>query len=162
MHVKFIFVFHLNKKIASLSRIRSMMTASNGNIFRVTGPFCREFIGPRYIPLTNKGQCGGALRFSLICAWLNAWVNTRVVGDLRRHHAHYDAIVMSPKWQAWSHGKTWHFGSWGIGNGRLVCTSFTSHVICKIVVQRTCYTLKCASGLYSLIKYRLIGIWILL
>ena len=27
-----------------------MMTSSNGNIFRVTGPLCGEFAGPRWIP----------------------------------------------------------------------------------------------------------------
>ena len=30
-----------------------MMTSSNGNIFRVTGPLCGEFTGHRWIPLTN-------------------------------------------------------------------------------------------------------------
>ena len=29
-----------------------------------------------------------------ICAWINGWVNNREAGDLRRHHAHYKAIVM--------------------------------------------------------------------
>ena len=29
------------------------MTSSIGNIFRVTGPFCREFTSPRWIPLTK-------------------------------------------------------------------------------------------------------------
>ena len=33
--------------------------------------------------------------FSLICAWINGWVNSREVDDLRRHHAHYDIIVMT-------------------------------------------------------------------
>ena len=28
-----------------------MMTSSNGNIFRVTGPLCGEFTGPRWIPV---------------------------------------------------------------------------------------------------------------
>ena len=32
--------------------------------------------------------------FSLICAWINRWVNTRETGDSRRHRAHYDVIVM--------------------------------------------------------------------
>ena len=32
--------------------------------------------------------------FSLICAWINAWVNNREAGDLRRHRAHYDVVVM--------------------------------------------------------------------
>ena len=33
--------------------------------------------------------------FSLICAWIKAWVNNRQAGDLKRHLAHYDVIVMS-------------------------------------------------------------------
>ena len=63
---------------------RSMMTSSNGNIFRVTGHLCGEFTG-------HKGQWRGALMFSLICARINGWVNNRKDGDLRRH---YDVIVM--------------------------------------------------------------------
>ena len=39
----------------------------------------------------HKGQWRGALMFSLICARINGWVNT---GDLRRHRAHYDVIVI--------------------------------------------------------------------
>ena len=31
---------------------------------------------------------------SLIYAWMNGWVNDRQAGDLRRHPAYYDAIVM--------------------------------------------------------------------
>ena len=31
------------------------------------------------------GQLRGALMFSLICAWINGWVNNRDAGDLRRH-----------------------------------------------------------------------------
>ena len=60
---------------------------------------------PRYWPFvrgihrspvnsTHKGQCRGALMFSLICVWINDWVNNREAGDLRRYHAHYDVIVM--------------------------------------------------------------------
>ena len=33
--------------------------------------------------------------FSLICVWINDGANNRETGDLRRHHAHYDVIVMS-------------------------------------------------------------------
>ena len=43
---------------------------------------------------THKGQWGGALMFCLICVWINGWVNNREAGDLRRHRAHYDVIVM--------------------------------------------------------------------
>ena len=45
--------------------------------------------------LCHKGHWRGALMFSLICAWINGWENSRMVGDLRRHRAHYDVIVMS-------------------------------------------------------------------
>ena len=37
---------------------------------------------------------GNSPMFSLICAWINAWVNNRKAGGLSRHRAHYDAIVM--------------------------------------------------------------------
>ena len=42
----------------------------------------------------HKGQWRGALMFSLICGWINSWVNDQEVGELRRHHAHYDITVM--------------------------------------------------------------------
>ena len=70
------------------------MTSTNGNIFRVTGPLCGESTGHRWIPLT-KSKWRGALMFSFICAGTNGWVNNREAGDLRRHRAHYDVIVMS-------------------------------------------------------------------
>ena len=43
----------------------------------------------------HKGQWCGALMFSLICVWINGWVNNCEAGDLGRHRAHYDVIVMS-------------------------------------------------------------------
>ena len=42
----------------------------------------------------HKGQWRGVLMFSLICVWINGWVNNRETGDLRCHHAHYDITVM--------------------------------------------------------------------
>ena len=42
----------------------------------------------------HKGQWRGALMFSLICIWINDWVNNREAGDLRRYRAHYDVTVM--------------------------------------------------------------------
>ena len=33
--------------------------------------------------------------FSLICAWINGWVNNGEACDLRRHLAHYDVTVMT-------------------------------------------------------------------
>ena len=60
---------------------------------------------PRYWPFVggihrwpvnspHKGQWRRTLMFSLICAWINGWVNNRAAGDLRRHRVHYDVIVM--------------------------------------------------------------------
>ena len=42
----------------------------------------------------HKGQWRVALMFTLICARINGWVNNHEAGDLRRHRAHYDVIVM--------------------------------------------------------------------
>ena len=41
-----------------------------------------------------KYQWRGALMFSLIWACFDSWANNGDAGDLRRHSAHYDAIVM--------------------------------------------------------------------
>ena len=61
---------------------------------------------PRYCPFVrgihrspvnspHKGQWRRALMFSLICVWINGWVNNREAGDLRRHRGHYDVNVMT-------------------------------------------------------------------
>ena len=60
---------------------------------------------PRYWPFVrgihrspvnspHKGQWRGALMLSLICVWINDWVNNREAGDLRRYRVHYDFKVM--------------------------------------------------------------------
>ena len=71
-----------------------MITSSNGNIFRVTGPLCGEFTGRSPVNSPHKSQWRGALMFSLICAWTNDRVNNRDAGNLRRHRPHYDVIVI--------------------------------------------------------------------
>ena len=68
--------------------LQNMMTSSNGNIFCVIGPLCS------LVNSLHKGQWHGALMFSLICAWINSWVNNHEPGDLRRHCAHYDVTIM--------------------------------------------------------------------
>ena len=61
---------------------------------------------PRYWPFVweihrspvqspHKGQWHDALMFSLICVWINDWVNNREASDLRRYRAHYDVTVMT-------------------------------------------------------------------
>ena len=65
---------------------------------------------PRYWPFVrgihrslvnspHKSQWRGALMFSLICAWINGWVNNREAGDLRRHRAHNGITVMLNSWK---------------------------------------------------------------
>ena len=44
----------------------------------------------------HKGQWRGALKFSMVCARINGWVNNHEADDLRRHRAHYDVNVMDP------------------------------------------------------------------
>ena len=63
------------------------------NQFPRNWPFVR---GIHRLPVNSphKGQWRGVLMFSLICVWLNGWVNNREAGDLRRYRAHYDVTVM--------------------------------------------------------------------
>ena len=66
-----------------------IMTSSNGNIFRVTGPLCGEFTGYWWIPLSKTSDA--ELWYFL---WSASWINNREADDLRRHRAHDDVIVM--------------------------------------------------------------------
>ena len=49
---------------------------------------------PSPVNSPHKGQWRRALMFSLICAWINGWINNGDAGDLRSHRAHYDVIIM--------------------------------------------------------------------
>ena len=69
-----------------------MLTSSNGNIFRFTGPLCGEFTGPGEF-LSQRPVTRG-FDVSLISAYINTWVNNREAGDLRRNRGHYDVIIM--------------------------------------------------------------------
>ena len=57
-------------------------------------PFVRGIYRPP-MNFPHKAQWRGALMFSLICAWINGWVNNCKAGDLSRHRAHYDDTVMN-------------------------------------------------------------------
>ena len=61
--------------------------------FSLYWPFLR---GIHRSPVNSpqKGQWRGALMFPLISVWTNGWVNSRGVGDLRRHRARYDVSVI--------------------------------------------------------------------
>ena len=59
-------------------------------------PFVR---GIHRSPLSSrhKGKWRRTLIFSLICVWINGWINNRQADDLRRYPAHYDVTVMLHK-----------------------------------------------------------------
>ena len=90
------------------------MTSSNGNIFRVTGNLCRKFTGPRRIHRTKASDAE---------LWYARWVNNRKAGDLRRHRAHYDVIVMKP---------TDH---WMMVF--MVLFQWCSYIYCKVIILKT-------------------------
>ena len=70
-----------------------IMTSSNWDVFHITGPFVRG-IHQLQVNSLHKGQWQRALVLSLICAWINCWVNNLEAGDLRHHCAHYDVTVI--------------------------------------------------------------------
>ena len=104
---------------------------------------------PRYWPFAllarspvnspHKSQWRWALMFSLICAWINGWVNNRDAGDLRRHGAKYDVIVM--QWMCLhalltgvvSGGK--HPSTCVSGPGAAACCFAGRHVLSSILTQ---------------------------
>ena len=82
---------------------KSWQDTDGSNIDHIMMASWKHF--PRYWPFVrgihrspvnslHKGQRRGALMFSLICAWINGWVNSHEADDLRRHRAHYDVTVM--------------------------------------------------------------------
>ena len=74
-----------------------MITSSNGNLFRVTGPLWGKFTGHRWIPLTKVSHAE-------LCCFLRSvpeqtvdYVYNRDAGDLRRHRAHYYSVTVMIK-----------------------------------------------------------------
>ena len=82
----------MNKLTQGQGLQNDMMTSSNGNIFRVTGHLCGEFAGHRWIPRT---KASGAELWCFLSSVPELTVEyNREAGELRRHRAHYDVIVM--------------------------------------------------------------------
>ena len=88
-HIRYVselILIHSNVLIISWWRHQveafSALLAFCAGISPVTGEF------PAQRPVTQS------LIFSLNCAWTNSWTNNGDAGDLRRHRAHYDVIVM--------------------------------------------------------------------
>ena len=69
-----------------------IMTSSNGNISALlaicagNSPVIGEFTTQRPVTRSFDGF--------FICVWINGWAYNREAGDLRRHRAYYDVIVM--------------------------------------------------------------------
>ena len=89
--VKALCSLHHRPSVSGNHRSPMHETSSNGSIFCVTGHLCGEFTVPRWIP-TKASDAENDV--SLICVRINGWANNREAGDLRRHRAHYDFIVM--------------------------------------------------------------------
>ena len=69
------------------------MTSSKGKHFLRCWAFVRG-INRSPVISPHKGQWRRGLMFSLICAWANRGADNGCAGDLRRHRAHYDVIVV--------------------------------------------------------------------
>ena len=97
-----VFVWYkpISAKIFRLTSLAlGMMTSSNRNLFRATGPLWGEFTSPRSpVNSPHKGQWRGALMFSFICVWINGWVNNLEAGNLRRYRVHYDTHKACMPW----------------------------------------------------------------
>ena len=146
------------------------MTSSNENMFRGTGFLSGEFTGHRWIPLTKASVAD--LWCFFIWAWINAWVNIREAGDLRRHHARHDVTVMksgyhnSQALNEWVNPYEfeevfpWRAFAWFA----LVCAPML-HVFCKMVWNHQWRILAFIRGPFhrNIIKYlALIWLWKLL
>ena len=90
--------FVRNMLVSTLSNLRNpffIMTSCQSNgTFSVLLAFARG-IHRSPVNSPHKGQWRGDLMFSLICAWINGWVNNRLAGDLRRHRTHYDVTLIN-------------------------------------------------------------------
>ena len=87
-----IFHWFINKHAYTISRLESFChrqchtTMPHDDVikwkhFPRYWPFLRE-IHRSPVNSPHKGQWRGSLMFSLICAWINGWVNNREAGDL--------------------------------------------------------------------------------
>ena len=88
-----------NKEVPTDFRDESTISGNHDDVikrehFLRYWPFVRG-IHRSTVNSPHKGQWRRALMFSLICVWINGWVNNREARDLRRLRAHYDVIVMS-------------------------------------------------------------------
>ena len=75
----------------------------------------------------HKGQWRGTLMFSLICVWINGWVNNHEAGDLRRYRGHYDVSVMC------------HFSAGDCGDRYVILMSYQNTIISSVDIRWESY-----------------------
>ena len=113
------------------------MASSNGKNFCVTGHLCGEFTGPGEFP--TQRPVTRSFDVSLICARINGWVNNGEAGDLRRHRAHYDVIVMGNAYLTTgvSRPRVWNimwFGcKWECKAGTMLHIPWNTKHFCKLL-----------------------------
>ena len=74
--------------------LSSMMTSSNGNIFRFIGPWWGKSTGLQWIP--SQRPVTWALMFSSICVWTNSLANNRDAGISHSLSHHCNAVICTP------------------------------------------------------------------
>ena len=86
----------VNRSLTNLSNVFSWYTIFHDDVIK-----WKHF--PRYWPwdftghwLISRTKASDAELWCFLWSapWINGWVNNREAGDLRRHRAHYDVIVM--------------------------------------------------------------------
>ena len=125
------------------------MTSSNGIIFRVTGSLRGETTGHRWIPPTKAKDTELWRFFDLR---LNIRLSKhRDAGDLRRHRAHHDVIIMICRYRQ----NTTHTKPRGT-YWEIMYTIFQTHCYCvNICICVTKNNIPGTKGLWNKVKARL-------
>ena len=126
----------------------SMMTSSNGNMFRVTGPLWGEFTGHQWIPLTKASDAElWCFLWSAPTQTVEWTIDTLVIWDA------ITPIMMSLWCHIWQMefaqlaSNVWQFGRW----------NHTLHPHWNITaINKACYPLVVINGTVKLSPYHLV------
>ena len=105
--------------------------------FALLALLCGEFTGHWWYPLT-KASDAELWCFLWSAPWINGWLNNREAGDLRRHSAHYDVIVMAEtiSYMAYRFKTDFHMMHWPLVIGKCRLRSpFTCWITPKYVIS---------------------------
>ena len=92
----------------------TMMTSSNGNIFRVTGPLCGEFTGPGEFPTQRP-----VTRSFDVCFDLR--LNKRLSKQPRGWW------LETQSWSLWCHCNAWEINDWHMSRPDVPCCTRVPH-----------------------------------